>query len=59
MGSPGQIMYYPESSDLSGDVVKGLFDMCSGFDFLFRDLALRLLDALVKTYHDEQQDTSK
>ena len=59
MGSAGKIMYDPESSHLSGDVIKSLFDICSGINFLFRDLALELLEDFLNMYRDKQQDTSK
>jgi len=58
MGFAGKIMYNPESSHLSADVINCLFDICSSRNFMFRDLALGQFDAL-KIYRDEQQDASK
>jgi hypothetical protein len=59
MGSAGKILYDLESSYLSGDVIKRIFDICSRRNFLFRDLPLSHLREFVKLYRDEQQDTSE
>ena len=54
MGSAGKILYDLESSYLSGDVIKRIFDICSRCNFLFRDLPLGLLREFLKIYRDEK-----